>query len=97
MQRITDKQLEAVIDRLNTLTGNPLTPYTRDDVTGRHSANIGNYHLNGAYGGVSLHRMMNPGGGITDVFSVGHVPKRQLYELMHAYIQGINAGKELPK
>lgn len=50
--RITDKQLEALCDRLNKLTRSPLTPYTR---TGNSfKANIGNYHLSHAYGGVCL-------------------------------------------
>ena len=86
--RITDKDLEAVVNRINRLLDKPQEPYTRDS-EGRFRANIGNYHISGAYGGKALHCMCNEGGGVSDVFGRGHMPKRELYELMHAYIKGI--------
>lgn len=88
MDRITDKNLQAVVDRINQITGNPMQPYVKDD-SGQYHAQIGNYHLSGAYGGKSLHRMVGAGGGITDVFGCGHVPKRELYNRMHAFIRGL--------
>ena len=60
--RITDSMLEARVRRLNELTGSPLSPYSTID--GRAVANIGNFHLSYAYGGVCLHRMANESGGI---------------------------------
>ena len=89
MQRITQKHLQAKVDYLNQLTGSNPEPYTRTD--GKLSANVGNYHLSGAYGGVSLHRMANTSGGIRDVFSCGHVPKRELCGLIDAYARGLGA------
>jgi len=83
-QRVTDSQLQVVVDRINRITGSPMTPYTDGKI------NIGNYHLSGAYGGVCLHRMHNQGGGVSSPLSTGHIPKRELLNLMHAYIQGIN-------
>ena len=92
MQRITDKNLQAVVDRINRITGSPENYRSEDG-----STSIGHYCLDGAYGGVSLHRTANDGGGVNDVLSCGHVTKRQLYELMHAWIRGYNAAKESTK
>ena len=87
MNRVTVTQLQAVIDRINRMTGSPAQPYrTGDD--GRHYANVGNYHLSRAYGGYSLNRMVSDGGGVVSVFSCGHVPARALMSLMHAWISG---------
>ena len=89
MPRITNKQLEGMVDHLNKVTGNEVRPYTRDD-NGKYKANIGNYHLSGAYGGVALHQMLTPGGGIRDVFKSGHGPKRDLYNRITSFIDGIS-------
>ena len=89
MQRITDRDLEAVCRRINIITDSPLSPYVKDAETGRHVAQIGNYHISHAYGGVCLHRISNESGGITTPLNVGHVPKRELYHMMHAYIAGL--------
>lgn len=88
MQRITEKDLEAVVKRINVITGMPLTPYTRDE-HGKCTANIGNYHLSHAYGGVTLHRMHSQGGGVSTPLQCGYVPKRELYQLMHAFLRGM--------
>ena len=94
MTKISRSDLEAVVRRLNTVTGNSIDPYTKDE-TGQFIANIGNYHLSGAYGGVALHRMATDGGGVSDVFGCGHVTKRDLYDRLHAYLNGIERGVEL--
>ena len=88
MTRITNKDLEAVVARINRATDSPDTSWTRTDAGMK--ANIGNYHISGAYGGVSLHRMVTDGGGITDVFSCGHITKRDLYDRMQAYLAGLS-------
>lgn len=106
--RITDRDLQAVVDRINRITGSPATPYTREldpPLSGpalakgetrpySRRANIGNYHLSGAYGGVALHRMENSGGGVSDVLRVGHVPKRELYGLMQAFIAWLDSSRQ---
>ena len=84
INRVTEKQLQAIVDRINTMTGSPLEPYANG------KAQIGNYHLSHAYGGVCLHRMHNEGGGVSSPLSVGHVTKRELANLMYAYICGLN-------
>ena len=89
MNRITESQLQSVVDRLNRITGSPMAPY----VNGK--AQIGNYHLSHAYGGVCLHRMHNESGGVSSPLSIGHVTKRELYGLMQAYISGLLAVQEM--
>jgi hypothetical protein len=91
MDRITNKQLSALCEWLNEITDSPAEPYTQID--GKLRANIGNYHISGAYGGVCLHRMMNESGGVNTPLSSGHGTKRELFEQMHAYIRGIELGK----
>jgi hypothetical protein len=94
--RITEKDLQAVCDRINRTCGTPLTPYefqpAKDGAPSKYVAQIGCYHLSHAYGGVALHRMYNEGGGVSDVFG-GHVTKRDLYERMHAFLRGINVAR----
>jgi hypothetical protein len=89
--RITEKHLQGLCDRLNRLTGSPIEPYSLID--GRHVAQVGNYHISHAYGGVSLHRMHNLGGGVSEPLYTGHVSKRELAGRLHAFILGIESTK----
>ena len=91
--RITRKHLEPVVARLNRLTNSPASPWTLGE-DGKRRANIGNYHLSQAYGGFSLHRMVNESGAVSDVFYCGHVPARDLYNQLHALLRGIEFGRE---
>ena len=94
MQRITDKQLDNLCQWLNELTGSPLEYSTRTpqpDGSTKFKANVGHYHISHAYGGVCLHRVVNEGGGINTPIIGNHVPKRELFNLMHAYIKGLDA------
>ena len=89
MTRTTEKQLQSIVDRINRITGSPMSPY----IEGK--AQVGNYHLSHAYGGVCLHRMHNDGGGVSSPLSCSHVPKRELAQLMYAFIYGINSTQEI--
>ena len=86
-EKITEKQLRAIVERINRVTGSPMEPYTNG------KANIGNYHLSFAYGGVELDRMVR--GGVTCPLGGGHVPKRELAERMWAYLAGLEAREEV--
>ena len=86
MERITIKHLRTLAARLNTITGSPME-YASPGVPFR--SNIGNYHINQAYGGYCLHRVANTGGGVTCPLSGGHIPARDLYDRMLAYIRGM--------
>lgn len=89
MYRVTIKNLEFQVLRINKLTGSPETAYTKVD--GKLIANIGHYHLDQAYGGIKLVRMDNEGGGISMVSSDGFGTKRQLSVWMDAFIAGLEA------
>lgn len=87
MTRITIKNLQSVCDRLNRITNSPMVPYAGG------VAQIGNYHISQAYGGYCLHRMHNDGGGVSSPLSTGHIPARELFGLMYAFIYGIETAR----
>ena len=92
MNRITQKDLETLCNRINQASGAPLTSW--ETVDGRRTvAHIGNHHLAGAYGGWQLRRMVNTDGGIAVISNCGYAPRRKLYNCMHCYLAGINANK----
>lgn len=87
--RTSISTLKALVNQINTLQGMPLEPYSRID--GKLQANIGNFHLSQAYGGVCVHRMANEHGGITTPIWGGHVPKREAENMIRAYISGMES------
>ena len=91
--RITYKMLQGLCDYLNKLTNSPATSYAQGE-DGKYHAQIGNYHISGAYGGVNLERICNDGGAITQPIGGGFKTKRELYNLITAYIRGIEAQKQ---
>jgi hypothetical protein len=94
MQRITNSQLENLCQYINTLTNSPMN-YRYVD-TGNIA--IGHFSISHAYGGVCVHRTVNEGGGCSTPIVHGHVTKRELYDLMHAFIKGLEFSKyELEK
>lgn len=88
MKRVTISDLENIVARINRMTGSPTTPYAKEGE--KWVAQIGCYHLDQAYGGVTLHRMHNLSGGVEDVLRVGHVSKRELQSLLFAFIEGLS-------
>ena len=87
MTRITDKDLERLVLLINKANYTPEKPY--DD---QGKAAIGNYHLDSAYGGVKLVRMVNAGGGIREISTGGYGTKRELFCWMDAYLTGHKDG-----
>jgi hypothetical protein len=86
--RITRRDLEGVIARLNTITGHPTEPYTKQP-DGTWAPNPGAFLLSGAYGGWALHQMAEEGTGERDVLYSGHIPARELYSRIDAYLRGL--------
>lgn len=91
MDRITQKQLEALASSINVATGNNVCSHTKN-AEGTYTTNVGNYHLDYAYGGITLHQTVNSSGGVREIFA-GHMPKRELFDRMHAFLAGIGAQK----
>ena len=89
MERIRQKDLEYLVDRINEATGSPMSPYTKSE-NPPYKANIGNYHLDYAYGGVKLVRMVNEHGGIQNISRNGFGTKRELYNWMQAFLAGMS-------
>ena len=88
MKRVTEKDLENIVSRINRMTGNPESSYVRN-AEGKLEPQAGNYHLSFAYGGVTLHQMCDEGTGTHDVLRCGYVSKRELQSLLFAFIDGI--------
>lgn len=84
MDRITEKQLEALVNQINMITKSPMTSYTKT-VKG-FIPNAGNFHLDFTYGKVGLIRMLESG-GVTPVLPLS--TKRDLYDKLHAFIRGL--------
>lgn len=92
MERITQKDLEYLVKRINEVTKSPIRPWgTLAKPYPANGANIGNYHLDYAYGGVKLVRMVSKGGGISLISRDGFGTKRQLYSWMQAFLAGYAA------
>ena len=88
MNRITEKQLQALVDSINERMGTPMVPWTRKD--GKLVANLGNWHLSWAYGGVTVNEMMNEAGGVNCPLGLGG-PKRELETKLRAFIAGMQS------
>jgi hypothetical protein len=79
-QRITRRDLEAVCTRINRIAIQESEPAYNT---------AGAYHIDGAYGGWALYRWTGDHGAVSDVFRSGHMPARELYNRMQAYIDGL--------
>ena len=93
-ERIRERDLEAVCRRINyAVNGDAdLEPYERVNGTFRQVPNV--YTISYAYGGAALHRNCDVDAngeshGVHDVFGY-HMPKRDLYERMQAFLRGID-------
>jgi hypothetical protein len=104
--RITQRDLEAVCARINRTVNWQLAQsedaadksgtfhvWTRDEDGLHQVPNV--YTISYAYGGAALHRNCDVNGdgeshGVSDVFGY-HMPKRDLYERMQAFLRGIEA------
>lgn len=86
--RTTTKQLEALCDEINRLTGSPMTPYAKD-AEGKYRAQVGCFCIEQSYGGVNLARIANEGGAQSCPLGLSSRPKRELRDQMRAFIDGL--------
>lgn len=89
--RITIEQIKAVIDWLNQELNRPLKPY--ENIDGKLTAQIGNFHLYQAYGAFGLNEMRNENGGIRTVIHLG--TKKELFNSIHRLLDGIRLEREV--
>lgn len=83
MNRITIKDLNQACRVLNKTLNRPME-YCQPGQP--FKANIGNFHIDQAYGGFQLAEVSSDGGGIRSYG--GHVPAREVYERIHAMVDG---------
>jgi len=91
MERITMAHLENAVLRLNQALGRPESPYSKAS-DGTYKANLGNFHLSGAYGGYQLQEMASDGGGVRS-HTPGYAPKREVYNAIRAMLAGVSLAK----
>ena len=87
--RVSKKMLENKVDQLNNITNSPMQYF------GDYDVNVGHFCISGAYGGYELQRTCNNGGGVRTFFNTGHIPKKELYNLICAFINGIELQAQL--
>ena len=95
MKRVTLSDLNELCEELNKMTSCPLETCTRDK-DGNFTHNVGNYHLNMAYGGHKIVRNVNTSGGIREI-THGFLSKRECLDKGHEYARLINANPEYAK
>ena len=81
MNRITQKDVDYQLKRLNDLTNNPTSTWEN----GKHT--IGNIHTVGQYGYTTIMQTVNDDGGTRDLAS--GLTKREAYQWLRAAIEGI--------
>ena len=93
-QRITIKDIENQLERLNEMTGHAAEPYSKG-ADGKFKPNPGNYHLDQAYGGCKIVQMSCTDGctGVSNV-THGFDTKRDCYEKLCAFIAGVRTEQE---
>jgi len=88
--RITNEQIDGVIELLNETLDRPTSPITR--TKGKNFCNIGNFHLYSAYGAYGLHETANESGGAYATIELG--TKRELFKGVHLLLKGIQLAKK---
>lgn len=91
--RTTQKHLDAKIETINRITGQPST-YGTKTKDGGFEINVGHYHLDKAYGGHQLVQTVNDGGGLTCPCGYGRHTKSQMAAILDAFIAGLNAERK---
>lgn len=91
--RTTISQLERIVARVNKQLGRAPQAYVLLGEPLRPVAQVGNFHIDRAYGKVALCEMYNESGGTRDV--LGYCSKAELKEQMFALLEGIELGIKL--
>ena len=78
--RITQGMLEQTVKIIN----------KRNGIENPNYGTVGAYRIDYAYGGVSLELITSEGGAVKDIFRCGHTTKRDLYNRITAYMEGMD-------
>ena len=96
--RVTLTMLKTRVAFLNKKMNRPADYFAGDFVQdakqGKIKTSVGNFCIDCAYGGYSLHEVTNEAGGVTDVFNIGHIPARDLMNLIYAFEAGMRYAEE---
>ena len=84
MKRKTIKDLEYLVQRLNVRMGVRLEKYLPYKKLGRLVSNIGHFYIDQSYGGFQLQKIVNEGGGCTDVTI--RTTKTELYNIIKGMV-----------
>jgi hypothetical protein len=94
--RYTKKDLDGAVRGLNIMAGFTAeeadAPLWTPEGGTNLRAKVGRYYVSGAYGGWKLVQIVSEGGAERSITS-GYRTKREVYELIHAYREGMAAGK----
>lgn len=95
--RVSQKDLEATVGRINRLFNQPEKPYILNESTNKLEPQAGVFLLDWAYGGVQLGRMSLDQGctGQSIVSKSGFTTKKDLYYEMQTMIEGILLDREV--
>lgn len=96
--RITRGMLDEACERINKALKCPLTyssTVVLSEVNGIRQTNVGNFRIDCAYGGFALYQTADEMGGVRETFNCGHIPARDLYNRMIAFLDGIRAAREV--
>ena len=85
---ITIKNINLQIDRLNRITNSPASHMDENLIS-----NVGNYYLSRAYGGCQVQRIVNKQGAADHPITGSHVPKRECFITLVAFIEGFEAAR----
>lgn len=94
--RITKGKLRAMAAVLNADTESPVDDWIPLP-GGKMVARVGNFHVTFADsgGGACLRQMTTVSGESRDVFGCGFISKRELFYRMHAFADGVKAGRSI--
>lgn len=81
--RVTLKMLQNRVIYLNKMLNRPETYFS--EAEGKRMINTGHFHIDCAYSGFALYETCNTSGGINNTFNRGHIPARELLELICAF------------
>lgn len=89
--RVTLSMLQNRVRFLNKKMNRPETYFNSAE---DRKINAGHFRIDCAYGGYRLEETCNDAGGVINVFNIGHIPARELMNLIYAFETGVRYTEE---